>query len=533
MAPSPRLTALQRLLLTRQAGWWLVAAFALLGILLGAQRLTRAAGSAGQALAEAIRLVLGAGWLLLLLGAGGLAFGLALSGRRGRVAGRWLRPRLTGPPVRWGATGAGLLVVLVLVVLVLPPRFTAHRHFDNAADELKAQNDVRTTLLQALAGGVLILGAYFTYRQLRVTREGQITDRYTKAVDQLGSEHLDVRLGGIYALERIARDSPPDRATIEEVLTAYLRGHAPWPPPPHPPSRPAVTQRLVTFMRRRRSALPQRTARDTAQQAQQRPPDETVAEPQGPAADVPSALTVLLRSEPPPQGPAADVQAALTVLGRRGLPPGGLRALDLTRVDLRRAELGGTNLQGARFVGANLQGAVLDHADLQGAVLTHADLKGARLHGASLQHAVFDYADLQGAWLARADLHHANLMNAKLQGAVIFDAKLQGARLLGANLQGAWVNRADLQSAQLSGANLQGAWLDDANLQGALVGDANLQDAVLRGTNLHDARLGDAGPSGLLLGVTNLQGAHADEATRWPAGWDRAKAKLLGVRYGD
>lgn len=125
--------------------------------------------------------------------------GLTLSGPRGRAAIRWLRPRLTTRPVRWAATAAGLLIVLVLAVVVLPPRFTAHRNFDKAdtAEELKAQNDVRTTLLQVLAGGVLALGAYFSYRQLRVTREGQITDRYTKAVDQLGSEHLDVRLGAV------------------------------------------------------------------------------------------------------------------------------------------------------------------------------------------------------------------------------------------------------------------------------------------------------------------------------------------------
>ena len=41
-----------------------------------------------------------------------------------------------------------------------------------------------------------------------------MTDRYTKAIKQLGSKKLDVRIGGIYALERVARDSaqrPPDR----------------------------------------------------------------------------------------------------------------------------------------------------------------------------------------------------------------------------------------------------------------------------------------------------------------------------------
>jgi hypothetical protein len=81
-----------------------------------------------------------------------------------------------------------------------------------------------------------------------------------------------VRLGGTYALERIARDSPPDRATIEEVLTAYLRGHAPWPAPPALPSLQAITIRLVTFAQRQRSARQRRTADDPTGQAQRELP---------------------------------------------------------------------------------------------------------------------------------------------------------------------------------------------------------------------------------------------------------------------
>jgi len=60
-----------------------------------------------------------------------------------------------------------------------------------------------------------------------------------------GRRLLDLRLGGIYALERIARDSEADRATIAEVLTAYIRIHSPWPPrlpgkaaPASPATRP-------------------------------------------------------------------------------------------------------------------------------------------------------------------------------------------------------------------------------------------------------------------------------------------------------
>src|SRR6266536_4518965 len=364
MALAPRLAALRRALGTRRAAVaGLAALLALLGILLGALRLgwhqpAHAASLAGQALAHTARLALGTGWPLL-AAAAGVALGGFRSDRRGRAAlGRlWAAPPIT--VVRWMFIAAGLLAVLVVVIAVLPPRFTASRHFDKAADELKAQNDVRTTMLQALAGGVLVVGAYFTYRQLRVTREGQITDRYTKAVDQLGSEHLDVRVGGIYALERIARDSPPDRASIEEVLTAFVRGHPPWlPPAQEGGTQQPRTTAVQLFLPDGRPAA----TRDTAG-----PPDRRVAER---------------------QRPAADVQAAVTVLGRRQLPPGGLRRLDLTGVDLQRAQLRGANLQRAQLARANLQDARLRGANLQRAQLAGANLQDARLD---------ELADLQGA----------------------------------------------------------------------------------------------------------------------------------------
>ncbi len=53
-----------------------------------------------------------------------------------------------------------------------------------------------------------------------------MTDRYTKATEQLGSDKLDVRIGGIYALERIARDSARDHPAVMEVLAAFIREHS-------------------------------------------------------------------------------------------------------------------------------------------------------------------------------------------------------------------------------------------------------------------------------------------------------------------
>jgi len=53
-----------------------------------------------------------------------------------------------------------------------------------------------------------------------------VADRYTKAIEQLGSDKFDVRIGGIYALERIARDSARDHPTVMDVLAAFIREHS-------------------------------------------------------------------------------------------------------------------------------------------------------------------------------------------------------------------------------------------------------------------------------------------------------------------
>lgn len=51
----------------------------------------------------------------------------------------------------------------------------------------------------------------------------RITDLYVRAVEQIGSDRAPVRLGGLYALERLGDNTPELRPTIMEVLCAYLR----------------------------------------------------------------------------------------------------------------------------------------------------------------------------------------------------------------------------------------------------------------------------------------------------------------------
>jgi len=53
--------------------------------------------------------------------------------------------------------------------------------------------------------------------------ERRITELYTNAVAQLVSDEAPVRFGGLYALERLAQDSPAHRQIIVNVICGYLR----------------------------------------------------------------------------------------------------------------------------------------------------------------------------------------------------------------------------------------------------------------------------------------------------------------------
>jgi hypothetical protein len=125
-----------------------------------------------------------------------------------------------------------------------------------AQDRLKAVNDVRTTLLQAVDGMVLLFGAYATWRQLRATQEGYVTDRFSTAVDQLGSDKLETRIGGLHALWRIAEHSARDCEAVISNEVAYLRTHLPWPPAgPQVPAADVPINLKTATLRRDRCVL--------------------------------------------------------------------------------------------------------------------------------------------------------------------------------------------------------------------------------------------------------------------------------------
>ena len=117
---------------------------------------------------------------------------------------------------------------IAILLLWLVPKWQVRRLPISISHErrFELETDARKTVAQVIGGVAFLAGLYFTAETLRVAQDGQITERFTKAIAQLASKDLEVRLGGIYALERIARDSERDHGPIMEVLTAYVREHA-------------------------------------------------------------------------------------------------------------------------------------------------------------------------------------------------------------------------------------------------------------------------------------------------------------------
>ncbi len=117
----------------------------------------------------------------------------------------------------------GVLLLAALVLWTVPGWLVGEDHLTET-ERLKAANDARTPLVALLVAFGAAGTLYYTSRTYRLNADGAVTDRYSRAVAQLGDDvHTSVRVGGVYALERIGVDSPRDRASILHVLSSFIR----------------------------------------------------------------------------------------------------------------------------------------------------------------------------------------------------------------------------------------------------------------------------------------------------------------------
>jgi uncharacterized protein YjbI with pentapeptide repeats len=346
-----------------------------------------------------------------------------------------------------GTLGLIILAFLILSIIVFPyllvnapsqsdtKGLSAVQRVTAMNDLAQTRNAVRTTLVQAIGGALLIISGGIAWAQVQTARRGQLTDRLTKSVDQLGNDKKEVRLGGIYALNQVA-ESPQYTRAVAEVLLAYLKTASPNPPTLASGGKASLDDALLT--------------------------DSSPAN-------------------------WADLQAVLRILVTEKL---WLRSeagrLDLSLISvpfahLQDAELGGSVMAGARLPSADLRGARLVQADMRNVVLEHADLSGADLSGAALTHSKLSLAliglktpaILRDVQASHADFSGADLSTSDLDGGVFEHADFSGAIMNSATLR-----NANFKNAILTGVHFEGADLSDSDFSGANLSDAHLRGAI-------------------------------------------------------
>ncbi|MCY3957411.1 MAG: pentapeptide repeat-containing protein [Chloroflexi bacterium] len=251
------------------------------------------------------------------------------------------------------------------------------------------------------------------HQQAVTAQRSLLNERYQRGAEMLGSDVLSVRLGGIYALDRLAAEQPDNyHIQVMQLFCAFARR-------PHHQhgDKPLDPQDLKSDYRLGK--------------------DQSGAPNLIPIAEYSRAIF-----------PSLDIQAVMEAICSRDelrrnteltanfkvdLSESDLSRLALVRIppNLAHATMWAINLTGAHLPSANLQSAVLSNAALSGANLLRADLSGANLRNSDLSGTVLSTANLTGAVLIKADLSKAKVIGADFAGAVLKDSNLSGAEFSG------------------------------------------------------------------------------------------------------
>jgi uncharacterized protein YjbI with pentapeptide repeats len=373
----------------------------------------------------------------------------------------------------WWWTLAAVALSLITAVGVIIWLLAIASHAKPGTDQANARLDAVRTGLAAGAGAAAAVGLGLAFRRqhhqeiatvltdLDAT-ERRITELYTKAVEQLGSDKAPVRLGGLYALERLAQDNREHRQTIVNVICAYLRMPFSLTAPTGNPGGAWQQERQVRLTAQR--ILVEHLRDDRAK-------DKGSTDPASP------------RFWP-------DIRLDLT----------GATLIDFRLVKGATAEAhfsGATFIGKARFTGATL-GALLDEATIDDFMFDETTVSGALFDGATFAgDASFDGATFGG---------DASFDGATFGGGASFDGAIFGGDT---NFKATFISYADFSEA---------AFIGEAAFNGATVGGR----ALFEGATFNGAVLLDETTFGSGEGSLSLEGAHVlspRPLQAWPPGW--------------
>ncbi|MBI4687918.1 MAG: pentapeptide repeat-containing protein [Nitrospirae bacterium] len=399
-----------------------------------------------------------------------------------------------------------LIIISASIAVWLVPVLQVNVDYPNASREEKMQfqNDYRESLsksLEAAGGLAFIITAYFAWLNFKVAEDKQITDRFSKAVEQLrNDENIYCRLGGIYSLERIAKDSENDYYQTIKILAAYIRTKKPL----------TLDIQANKSIVENSSLLP---------------------------IDIEEVLIILLQRR--------------SIEREEKLDPGNKVKLDLSKTNLHGIEFGGAKLQRAELTGTNFKQAFLCYSNFSLAHLSKTNLSNAKLQGSSFECALLDevdfrdsdlsdtyfsytcftpYADSQRCLFDRATLNNSSFKGIKPKDRVPLDNVRYEQASDFKHFDKIFVprtseNRDSLNQASFKESKLIGAEFKCLNLtgvcfDGAILKRARFRDVDLSNVSFHNADLKNVYFEGVDLENANFEGANLedikwDKKTNW------------------
>ena len=345
--------------------------------------------------------------------------------------------------------------------------------------------NVGLVLAGVIALPVAIWRSIVADRQSKTAQQSLLNERYQKGAEMLGNEVLSVRLGGIYALQRLAEERPEQyHVQIVRLFCAFARF----------PTKDSRLESGHVEIELGTTLEPRQDLEAIIQAIGSRSKSGIEIE-----REVDFRLD--LRGAVLPGVQLLDLDLSNSFLHNAKLTGANIANTNLAGAilndaDLRRATLYDVKLRGTRFFDANLSGARFEtmemslvnfhNAYLAGASFVSLNLSGAIFQGAIMPNAVLDGAIMPGAGFLRTELQGARLKNADLTGAHFLDANLKEANLTGANVSGVeFSNRGHQAAKGLTQAQLDQAWADPTNppkLDGVLDADTG-ESLVWRGSS--------------------------------------------------
>lgn len=308
--------------------------------------------------------------------------------------------------------------------------YVAASQLSDLNQHITAKNEIIRTLAQVLGGGFVLTGLYFTAKNVFVSRQGQITDRFADALEKLSEkDNIVKRIGGIHALESIARDSPRDHWEIIQIFTEFVRINT-------ADADYIEQQEKISDIRR------------------------------VPRSDIQLVLEAIgHRRRTYRIGESRQLDFRGANLDGADLRHANLEGADFRRSSLKRAILQGAHLKGADFSDANLEGANLNFADLTGANFHQATLNSTQIRNATLRRTSCALAEFKDASFSKTILNKVYFARAVLDKADFTEAMLHKCIFFGATLQSTDFTKADLRSStQITMEQLEKATLNDARL---------------------------------------------------------------------